>query len=312
MAATVHSRIVDLDELIPRPADTKREDKDVQDLIPWVFQEHNVARMDCMQDWSRDDGRFKGLFADLPTYGARIRTWRMTEGRDACSTRMTENLQPTAVVTIPQQNWSVSGQQVMGRLLQYQRPMLINLIASVYMELEDVAIQLPRLRFPPISSRMKYYIGKKEYGAIPQGRVIVNLWDYALPILSYTAWWEGQTWNEFIGETLTIMIGQLSESLRMLGVNGEEVFVVGFHGKNFHIARGFFSRELITRAYLKGCSPADEVELHFSRGYNLCLKEDWMEATRALSRLIRYLLSGEAKLTALGSFLRGRHYAHAA
>lgn len=94
------------------------------------------------------------------------------------------------------------------------------------------------------------------------------------------------------------MFGQLAKSVDICGARTEdqEAFVVGFHGAYFYIARGYFTAEVISRVHLGGFSKDDMVELKFTRGYNFALKSDWLEATRALVRLLRYLLSGNAKI----------------
>ena len=94
------------------------------------------------------------------------------------------------------------------------------------------------------------------------------------------------------------MLGHLARNMPRRGValQDEEVYTVGLHGSHLHIAYGLFLASTVKRVHPKGCSPEETFDLKFSRSYNLSLKEDWLEATRALSRLVRYLLSGEAKV----------------
>ena len=107
---------------------------------------------------------------------------------------------------------------------------------------------------------------------------------------------DGQSWKEFLAETLSGMLGHLAANLKSCnGLCDQEVFVVGFHGEHFHIARGYFKSDVISRVYRKGCSEFEEFELKFTRGYDLRLRQDWVEAVQVLSRLFRYLLSGNAK-----------------
>jgi hypothetical protein len=80
--------------------------------------------------------------------------------------------------------------------------------------------------------------------------------------------------------------------------------VVGFHGRDTHIPYGMFPADTMTRVHSKGCSKNEVFDLKFTRGYNLCSKADWLGATRALSRLLRYLLSGNAKVCAVQTYLR--------
>lgn len=75
--------------------------------------------------------------------------------------------------------------------------------------------------------------------------------------------------------------------------------MVGFYGLYLHVVRGFFSTEVISRVHLKWCSEDETFELKFSRGHNLCLKDDSLAASRVLARLFRCLVSGKAKVGAL-------------
>ena len=84
----------------------------------------------------------------------------------------------------------------------------------------------------------------------------------------------------------------------------QEVFVIGFHGYHVHIARGFFTADVISRVRTAGCSRGEQFELMFSRGYDMTVKSDWIEVTRGLSRLFRYLLSGNAKVAAVQTELK--------
>lgn len=101
------------------------------------------------------------------------------------------------------------------------------------------------------------------------------------------------------------MLGQLTNNIRIRGqrLQDQEVFVVGFYGLNIYIARGYFPVETIKRVHAKGCSDDEHLELKFTRGYDPCRKDDWLEATRALSRLFRYLMSGSAKVGAIQKIL---------
>lgn len=103
------------------------------------------------------------------------------------------------------------------------------------------------------------------------------------------------------------MLGQLAKNLNVghggANIGDQEIYVVGFHGCGFYIAHGFFKADVISRVHTKRCSEDEGFQLNFSRGYNLCLKEDWLEATRGLTRLFRYLLSGNAKIGAMRAYL---------
>jgi hypothetical protein len=122
-------------------------------------------------------------------------------------------------------------------------------------------------------------------------------------VFNIAQWFKGQTWSEFLMETLSVMLGQLTINIGAQRADedsqDQEVFVVGFHGFYFHVAHGFFTKTLVSRVHAKGCSENESFSLRFTQGYNLWLKEDWLEATRALARLFRYLLSGRAKVGAI-------------
>ena len=94
------------------------------------------------------------------------------------------------------------------------------------------------------------------------------------------------------------MFGQIAKYVSTRGgiTEGQEAFAVGFHGVHFYIVRGYFTTDVISRVHLSGFSEGDIAELKLTRGYNFALKRDWLEATRALVRLLRYLLSGNAKI----------------
>ncbi|RAL02171.1 uncharacterized protein BO80DRAFT_443967 [Aspergillus ibericus CBS 121593] len=78
----------------------------------------------------------------------------------------------------------------------------------------------------------------------------------------------------------------------------QEVFVLGFYESYLHIAYGVFPATTVTRVHKEGCAKGEEFTIKFTRGYNLNLKDDWLELVPALARLYRYLLSGNAKVEA--------------
>lgn len=92
------------------------------------------------------------------------------------------------------------------------------------------------------------------------------------------------------------MLGHLAQNIRV-SFQDQEVFVIGFHGPYIYIARGRFTTNQISRVQSGGFSENEVFELKFTRGYDLCLKEDWLEAMRALVRLLRYIISGDAKVS---------------
>lgn len=108
-------------------------------------------------------------------------------------------------------------------------------------------------------------------------------------------WIEGQTSHDFLAENLSIMLGQLAANVS-IDHQDQEVFTLGLYGSSIYISRGLFTTSQIAKVHSKGCSENEVFHLRFSRGYNLSLRKDWLEAMHALSRLLRYLMSGNAKV----------------
>ena len=102
--------------------------------------------------------------------------------------------------------------------------------------------------------------------------------------------------GEYLGETLSAMLGQLARNIRN-PVRDQEVFVVGLYGPYFYIARGFFAAATIGRVHTKGCSEGETAKFKFTRNYDLRQKTSWMAAMRALTRLFRYLGSRITKVS---------------
>ncbi|KAK2813302.1 hypothetical protein FQN50_000617 [Emmonsiellopsis sp. PD_5] len=298
--ATIHSQIVDLDELIPRAIDAEQEDSDVEKLMPWAFRDSDIAPYNCETFWPAGQTRFKSLFCDLPSYRNSLERWRADHLHepDLCETGTTRALRRVETITLPRKNWEVvDNQDWLSEFIQCEGWMLQKLLQDVY---DWLGLAVPdglRIYCPSGKPTLKYVIGGKKFASRYQGAVTVGPPNLGVPIITYPAWWEGQTWKEFLAETVSVMLGQLASNLKVCNsLCDQEVFVAGFHGEFFHVARGFFRSDVISRVQKKGCSESDVFELKFTRGYDLCLKQDWVEAVRVLSRLFRYLLSGNANV----------------
>ncbi|KJK65249.1 hypothetical protein P875_00010470 [Aspergillus parasiticus SU-1] len=307
MSATIHSSIVDLDELIPRPENMDREDKDVEQLTPWIFRQSDIAKGNCTHDWPKQDDAFRRLFHLLNSYHVHIGHPRMADGCDSRNTGIARALKASEAITLPRKNWKVSEREHHRTFIMSQAVMLDALMMDVYHNLEGIEDHGLDVNFTALSFKTLYVIGRRQYAAKAEGAVTVGPRTEHLPIISYTGWYERQTWNEFLGETLSVMLGQLAQNMTVrtgkAGVQDQEVFVVGFHGSHIHIARTFLAADLVARVHPRGCSNDEVIELQFTRGYDLSLKKDWLEATGALARLFRYLLSGRAKVAAVEGYL---------
>lgn len=94
------------------------------------------------------------------------------------------------------------------------------------------------------------------------------------------------------------MLGQIAQSVDIQPLDQDcEVFVAGFAGRQFYIARGYFTAGLISRVQAEGSSRDENIEIHFSRGYDLTMKYDWLEAVGMLAGLYRYLIERGLKIS---------------
>ncbi|RAH82447.1 hypothetical protein BO86DRAFT_399088 [Aspergillus japonicus CBS 114.51] len=63
-------------------------------------------------------------------------------------------------------------------------------------------------------AKQYYFIGGKQYASRSESAVTARLQSQRIPIPSFTGWFPGQTWSEFVGEILAIMLGQLACNFR--------------------------------------------------------------------------------------------------
>ncbi|OOF97274.1 hypothetical protein ASPCADRAFT_206090 [Aspergillus carbonarius ITEM 5010] len=295
MSVIINSEIVEYDRLIPRTIAPEREDEDVEALIPWVFQYGSVSEEHCILDWPREESNFRDFFSYFCSYAADLDEQNIAG--------VTSMLRASEMITLPRRSWKTPQRDRFRHLIRSQSTMLKLLINTIYLSIKTGIEQGPRMSFHKAEPRQKYVIGGKRYAAQIEGAVTVDLQEEPVPILSFTAWFEGQTWSEILVETFSVMLGQLARNISVLGNSAgrrdQDVFVIGFHGLHLHIAHGLFRADTVSRVHSKGCSAHEAFDLRFTRGYNLSLKEDWLEAIRALARLLRYLLSGKAQVGAI-------------
>lgn len=120
-------------------------------------------------------------------------------------------------------------------------------------------------------------------------------------LLMFMKWSEGQTSSDFLAENLSIMLGQLAKNVS-IDTQDQEIFIVGLYGSYIYISHGLFTTSQVFRVQTKGCSENEVFRSRFTRGYDLSLREDWLKAMHGLSRLFRYLLSGDAKVGAIRKY----------
>ncbi|PWY81928.1 hypothetical protein BO70DRAFT_371344 [Aspergillus heteromorphus CBS 117.55] len=278
MSVTITSNIVSLDVLIPRVINTVHADMDVERLLPWVFRQKEVVVEDDIESWPDEDFTLSFFFDNLLSDCALSKT-RSSPLDDSGIESVWRAVE---TIKIPLRNWDSE-----------ERKNHLHFIKSQGM----------LLKFPISTPKMKYIAGGTQYQARSEGQIAIGPREKNLPIISYTGWFIGQTWRQFLGEKLSIMLGQLASNLGAWkecdGLQDQEVFVVGFYDSCIHVARGVFTLDTVLRAHSQGLSQLEAFNLEFTRGYNLCLKCDWLEGTRVLTRLFRYLFSGSSKVSAV-------------
>ncbi|KAH8425241.1 uncharacterized protein LDX57_002997 [Aspergillus melleus] len=250
--------------------------------------------------WPEEDCKFNAFFNNLYSYRDEL------EDNVLNHTGISRALVPNETINLPRKSWKVSEREYFRHFVGSQSSTIRLLIQTIYWNLAGIKEEGPILRFTHSGLTFRYTIGGKQYASRAEGAASVGQPAQRLPILCFTGWFEEQSWSELM-ETVSIMLGQLTKNLSVQrsgeGIQDQEVFVVGFHGFHFHIARAWFTKSQISRVHAKGCSENEILNLEFTRGYNLCLKQDWLEATHALARLLRYLLSGRARVNAVQACL---------
>ncbi|RAK83712.1 hypothetical protein BO79DRAFT_277545, partial [Aspergillus costaricaensis CBS 115574] len=264
------------------------DSSDVERLIPWVFKHHDIAKANCTRFWPKEESDFKDFFYHFSCYRAEL--------DELDPVQIPLFLKPDEKVTLPRQNWETPGRA--PQFLQSQGMMLKILMQTIYDNLEDLTENRPELHFPVSGLKKRYVIGGKRYASRPEGAVVVKSQGRSVPIISYVGWLEGQTSHDFLAENLSIMLGQLAANIS-INHQDQEVFTLGLYGSCIYIPRGLFTTTQMRQVHSKGCSENETFHLRFSRGYNLSLRKDWLEAMHALSRLFRYLMSGNAKVGAV-------------
>ncbi|RAL06549.1 uncharacterized protein BO97DRAFT_358529, partial [Aspergillus homomorphus CBS 101889] len=299
ISVTITSNIVSLDELIPRVVSIKREDMDIERLIPWVFQHKEAVVEDDIESWPDEDFTLSIFFDSLLSHCAlsRARSSPCNDSGVESAWRARET------VTVPLRNWELEGRKSCLQFIKSQGILLKLLMQIVYKSLEDIKKADPEILFPIAAPKMKYIIGGTQYQARSEGQIAIGSREKNLPIVSYTGWFIGQTWSELLGETFSIMLGQLASNLGVWKncnvLREQEVFVIGFYGSCIHVARGIFTLDPVSRAHSQGLSDIGAFNIDFTRGFNLCFKSDWLEAARVLTRLFRYLFSGSSRVSAM-------------
>ncbi|KAE8409150.1 hypothetical protein BDV37DRAFT_267905 [Aspergillus pseudonomiae] len=288
MSVTVSSKLVELDNLIPRVVDRECE----------VFEHSDIVDEERLVSGPEEDCKFHQFLYNLFSYRYELQESAID------TTEISNIFVPSQAITLPTKSWRISGREPSKYLIRDQCIISSLLMGAICCNLNNVKEQHLKIGFTTRGRELRYTIGGKRYAARPEGAAVVGPRAEYLPIISFTGWFPGQTWSELLIETFSAMLGQLTKNLSILdtGFQDQEVFILGFHGPYIHIARGFFTKDLISRVYAQGHFDQEPINLQFTRSYDLFLKEDWLEATRVLTRLIRYLLSGTARVGAVQKY----------
>ncbi|PYI33239.1 hypothetical protein BP00DRAFT_493907 [Aspergillus indologenus CBS 114.80] len=314
MSATIDSTVINTDDLFPSILQSHEKEK----LTPWVFKHAESADLFCIDRWPEEESKeFQDIFHLFNSYVSETNLFDASlavpdplqayypESQPYDPDRIEPGMLEDVVgreetVTLPRKSWEYSTREEFAQLMTLQALVLRGLMESLYQKM-GLRGSEPRLYFPVANHRQSYHIGGQKYAARPDGAVTIRTQRRDLPILSFTSWFEDQTWGEYLGETLSIMLGQLACNVKP-GLGDQEMFVLGFYKRQIFIARGFFTKDQISRVHSKGCSADETFTIAFTRGYDLSSKEDWDEAVERLVGLLRYFLSGNAQIGGLQAF----------
>ncbi|PWY96738.1 hypothetical protein BO94DRAFT_570987 [Aspergillus sclerotioniger CBS 115572] len=268
MSLTIHSKIVDLDHLIPKVVDSEQVESDISNLIPWVYQHSDTADEDNALNWPTEHNKFNLFFTELVSYRAELEAYTASSDDDT---------------------GTGTGTGTGTKCL-----LLRKLVEEVYLGL-DMEGQKRKVKFTTSAQDIKYTIGGTRYVSRLEGAAnIIDPGGHSLPIIAFTGSFPNQTRAEFLIETFSSMLAQLTQKLEQkTEFHDQEVFVVVFNGFDFHIARGFFPKDVIGRVRAEGFS-GNEIQLEFTRGFRLWEKGNWSDAARGVGR--RVAIPGSSRL----------------
>ncbi|PWY83803.1 hypothetical protein BO94DRAFT_536478 [Aspergillus sclerotioniger CBS 115572] len=310
MSAAIHTRIVSTDEFFPNVIQPKEKEA----LTPWIFEHADFADLDCIERWPSDSMKFKEFFHLFNTHVTENNLFDTSlaepdifeayypKSEDQCL----EGIEPdlleevaggVEVVGLPAKSWKYGARENSADLMQLQGLMLRTLMETIYLKLKMGGIT-PRLYFPVTRYKQVYFIGGRKYVARPDCAAMVRVHDEYVPVLSFTGWFLEQTWSEFLGEIMSVMLGQLAHNLK-LGLQDQEMFVLGCFKRQIFIARGLFTKDQISRVHSKGFAEDESFRLELTQGYDLSTKESWFEGIQHLVGLLRYFVSGNANVGGL-------------
>ncbi|PLB48831.1 hypothetical protein P170DRAFT_425839 [Aspergillus steynii IBT 23096] len=252
MSAAITSQIANTDDFYPNGIQPGEKEK----ITPWVFREAEFADLGCVERWPDESTEFKEFFHLFNSYVSEANLFDTTEPdllqayypesqcRDLNKTEpglLEDLIGRIETITLPRKSWKYSTRDTFAGLMVLQGLALRTLIDTIYRQLKMTALE-PRLHFPVSNQKQTYFIGGQKYTARPDYSVTIRLENQHFPILSFTGWFPGQTWNGFLGETLAIMLGQLASNIQF-GLRDQEIFVLGFYKRQRAKRMGTKKRE---------------------------------------------------------------------
>ncbi|PYI17530.1 hypothetical protein BO99DRAFT_434420 [Aspergillus violaceofuscus CBS 115571] len=120
-------------------------------------------------------------------------------------------LRHTETVTLGRKSWKYANREEFESCMTKQDHILRTLTMHLYFRTH--ATDSLWISYTT-QAKQYYFIGGKQYASRSESAVTARLQSQRIPIPSFTGWFPGQTWSEFVGEILAIMLGQLACNFR--------------------------------------------------------------------------------------------------
>lgn len=158
--ATIHTRIVEIDEIIPRPnlaseaqregifpgfflllhvpgANTHVTDDDVQRLIPWPFLTMDALEETSNGRWPDDKEKFRGFFIDFEAHLMHLEDLKISDGLEYVDGGIVNAPMEKITVILPKKSWHVPETRKESMGTNTQSAMLCDLFHNIYGRIKD-------------------------------------------------------------------------------------------------------------------------------------------------------------------------------
>ncbi|OKL59880.1 hypothetical protein UA08_04659 [Talaromyces atroroseus] len=142
------------------------KENDVKRLTPRLFWYSDIAIEDDVIDAVEGECEFNRFFDDLFSYCTELEAQGVAKGCESNDTGLTSALRANETVTLPKVSWRVSKREQFRHFITSQ------------------GMKDARIHFTISGFELK-----------PEGAVTVGPKNEHLPIISYTGWFKGQTWE---------------------------------------------------------------------------------------------------------------------